>query len=173
MSITEEQRRALFDRLRAHLDEETATLLLEATMPANVELATRSDIRELRAETLLGFTELGGRLTGQITELGGRLTGQITELDGRLTGQITELDGRLTRQITELDGQLTGQITELDGQLTGQITELDGRLTGQITELGGRLTGLGKELTDTLYRRVVPAIAVLLTFATWIGVAAG
>jgi hypothetical protein len=151
MHVSEEQRRELHDLLRRHLDERTATLMLEVTVPANVELATRSDIQELRAEMLLRFTEL----------------------DGRLSGQITQLDGRLTRQITELDGRLSGQITELDGRLSGQITQLDGRLSGQITQLDGRLKGLGATLTSTLYFRVIPVIGVLLGVATFIGITVG
>jgi len=151
MKVSEEQRRALFERVSAHLDEETARLLLEVTVPANVELATRGDIQELRAEMLLRFTELDGRLSQQ-----------FTELDGRLTRQITELDGRLTRQIAGLGKDLT----ELDRRLTGQITELDRRLTGQITDLG-------KELTDKLYRRVLPSIAIMLGIATFLSRVAG
>ncbi len=81
MPVSEEQRRELFDRLRSVLDERTATLLLEVTMPANVELATRGDVQELRAEMLLHFTELAGRMT----ELDGRLTGRISELEKVLT----------------------------------------------------------------------------------------
>ncbi len=106
MQVTEEQRRALFDRLREQLDEETATLLLEVTVPANIALATRGDIQELRAEMLLRFTELDGRLTGQITELDGRLTGRIAELDRRLSSQISDLD----RRLTELGRDLTGKL---------------------------------------------------------------
>jgi len=180
MKVTEEQRRALFEQVRDHLDEDTATLLLEVTVPANVDLATRGDIQELRAEMLLHFTQLDGRLSGQMTELDrrmtsldGRLTTQITELDGRLTTQITELDGRLTTQITELDGRLSAQMTELDGRLTTQITKLDGRLTSQMTGLNGRMVGLaarvdevGADLRNVLLYRVIPAIAGLIGIAT-------
>jgi hypothetical protein len=169
MKVTEEQRRALFEQVRDHLDEDTATLLLEVTVPANVDLATRGDIQELRAEMLLHFTQLDGRLSAQITELDRRMT----SLDGRLTTQITELDGRLTTQITELDGRLTSQITELDGRLTSQITKLDGRLTSQITGLDGRMVGLaarvdevGADLRNVLLYRVIPAIAGLIGIAT-------
>ncbi len=113
MQVTEEQRRALFDRLREQLGEETATLLLEVTVPANIALATRGDIQELRAEMLLRFTELDGRLTGQITELDGRLTGRISDLDRR----VSDLDRRLSSQMSELDRRLT----ELGRDLTGKL----------------------------------------------------
>jgi len=176
MKVTEEQRRALFERVRDHLDEDTANLLLEVTVPANVDLATRSDIQELRAEMLWSFSQLDGRLSGQMTELDRRMT----SLDGRLSAQITELDrrmtsldGRLSAQITELDGRLSAQITELDGRLTTQITKLDGRLTSQITGLDGRMVGLaarvdqvGADLRNLLLYRVIPAIAGLIGIAT-------
>jgi hypothetical protein len=125
MKVSEEQRRELFERVRSLIDEETATLLLEVTVPANTELATRGDIQELRAEMLLRFTEL--------------------------------------------DGRLSGQIGELDRRLTGQIGELDRRLTGRIGELEQRVAALGKELTKALYTRVVPAIAIMIALATWLG----
>jgi len=178
MKVTEEQRRALFERVREHLDEDTATLLLEVTVPANVDLATRADIQELRAEMLWNFTQFEGRLTGRMTELDGRMTsleGRMTSLEGRLTERITELDGRLTAQITELDGRLTAQITELDGRLTAQITQLDGRLTAQITELDGRVAGLtaqvhavGADLKNLIVFRILPAIAAMLALTSWL-----
>jgi uncharacterized coiled-coil protein SlyX len=158
MKVTEEQRRALFERVRDHLDEDTANLLLEVTVPANVDLATRSDIQELRAEMLWSFSQLDGRLSGQMTELDRRMT----SLDGRLSAQITELDGRLSAQITELDGRLTTQITKLDGRLTSQITGLDGRMVG----LAARVDQVGADLRNLLLYRVIPAIAGLIGIAT-------
>jgi hypothetical protein len=107
MKVSEEQRRELFDRLRSVLDERTATLLLEVTVPANVELATRGDVQELRAEMLLHFTQL----------------------EGRLSGRIDALDDCLSARIGDL----------------------------------------GKELTNKLYPRVVPAIGILIALATVLG----
>jgi len=151
MKVSEEQRRELFDRLRMHLDERTATLMLEVTVPANVDLATRGDLQELRAELLLHLTQLDGRLTGQLTEL---------------DRKVTELDGRLTRQITELDERFTGQLTKLDGRLTGQIAQLEEGLTG-------RFARLEKGLTDTLYQKVIPVIVATIALATFIGEVTG
>ena len=37
MKVSEEQRRELFERLRVHLDEETANLLLEVTLILQVD----------------------------------------------------------------------------------------------------------------------------------------
>jgi hypothetical protein len=132
MHVSEEQRRELHDLLRRHLDERTATLMLEVTVPANVELATRSDIQELRAEILLRFTELDGRLSGQITQLDGRLSGRITELDGRLSGRMTRLEER----ITALDGRLTGLGAELTSTLYFRVIPVIGVLLGVATFIG-------------------------------------
>jgi hypothetical protein len=158
MKVTEEQRRALFERVRDHLDEDTANLLLEVTVPANVDLATRGDIQELRAEMLWSFSQLDGRLSGQMTELDGRLSAQITELD---------------RRMTSLDGRLTAQITALDGRLTKQMTGLDGRLT----DLEVRIDKVGTDLARKLYVVVIPVLSgvtlVLVGLATWIGILVG
>ena len=158
MKVTEEQRRALFERVRDHLDEDTANLLLEVTVPADVDLATRGDIQELRAEMLWSFSQLDGRLSGQMTELDGRLSAQITELD---------------RRMTSLDGRLTAQITALDGRLTKQMTGLDGRITG----LEVRIDKVGTDLARKLYVVVIPVLSavtlVLVGLATWIGTLVG
>lgn len=80
MQVSEEQRRRLHERLRERLDDATATLLMEMTVPANVDLATRSDLRELRAELLLGIAELGERIGARFAGLEERTAG----IDGRL-----------------------------------------------------------------------------------------
>jgi hypothetical protein len=92
--------------VRAHLDEETATLLLEVTVPANVELATRGDIQELRAELLL-------RLTGQIAELDRRLSGQIAGLTTRIGDFETDLTRRLYFRVVPLIGGMLAIATWL------------------------------------------------------------
>ena len=90
MQVSEAQRRELYDRVRAHLDEETATLLLEVTMPANVELATRGDIQELRAEMLLGFTQLEARQNERLSGVEQRLSG-VEQRFGRLESRLLKV----------------------------------------------------------------------------------
>ena len=87
MKVSEEQRRELFERLRVHLDEETANLLLELTMPANIELATRGDTQELRAEMLLRFAQIDGRIN-EIDAKVERLDAKIDRLDVKLTSRL-------------------------------------------------------------------------------------
>jgi hypothetical protein len=104
MQVSEAQRRELYDRVRAHLDEETATLLLEVTMPANVELATRGDIQELRAEMLLGFTQLEARQNERLAGVEQRLSGVEQRLSGveqRLSG-VEQRFGRLESRLLKV-----------------------------------------------------------------------
>ncbi len=96
MQVSEAQRRELYDRVRAHLDEETATLLLEVTMPANVELATRGDIQELRAEMLLGFTQLEARQNERLSGVEQRLSGVEQRLSG-VEQRFGRLESRLLK----------------------------------------------------------------------------
>jgi chromosome segregation ATPase len=163
MQVTEEQRRALFDRVRAHLDEETARLLMEVTVPANVALATRSDVQELRAEMLLRFTELEGRLTAQLRGLEQRMTSlerRVTSLDGRMDA----LEQRMTSIEQRMDA--------LEQRMTSIEQRMDA-LEQRVGSLDGRIAGVAKDVTDTLYRRVIPAIGVMLAVATWVALVAG
>jgi hypothetical protein len=102
MQVTEEQRRALYERLREHLDDETATLVMEVTVPANVELATPTDIHELRAELLLRITEVDGHLTLQIADLARRL--------GEIDSRIGERIGGLEIKIVEVGAMLSHKL---------------------------------------------------------------
>ena len=98
MRVSEERCRALFERVRAHLDEETATLLLEVTVPANVELATRGDIQELRAEMLLAFARIDARFGAQDARMD-RLEARMDALDARMDALDVRLTGRLYRVV--------------------------------------------------------------------------
>jgi hypothetical protein len=102
MQVTEEQRRALYERLREHLDDDTATLVMEVTVPANVELATPTDIHELRAELLLRITEVDGHLTLQIADLARRL--------GEIDSRIGERIGGLEIKIVEVGAMLSHKL---------------------------------------------------------------
>jgi len=174
MQVSEAQRRELFDRVRAHLDEETATLLLEVTVPANVDLATRGDIQELRAEMLLRSTQLDGRLS----DLGGRLDRRIDGVEFRLAGVEQRLTG-VEQRLTGIDLRLTGVEQRLD-VMEQRLTSLDDRLTGVEQRLTGvevSIVELGASLSRQLLTVAVPiligATALIVAFATWIGQAFG
>ena len=109
MKVREEQRRALFERLRAQLDEETATLMLEVTVPANVDLATRGDLQELRMEMLALFT----RLDGRINALEAKLEARINALEAKLDAKSNALEAR----IDDVEAQVKALGTELLGKI--------------------------------------------------------
>lgn len=134
MQVSEEQRRALYERLREHLDEATATLLLEVTVPANIELATRTDIHELRADLLLRITEVDGHLTLQIADL----ALQISEVARRLG----EADSRLGARIGDVQARLGARIDEL----SARISDVEARLGARIDEVNIRIDDLGASL---------------------------
>lgn len=149
MHVSEEQRRALHDRLREHLDEETADLVLEVTVPANMELATRPDLLELRAEILL------------------RLGVRIDELDARLGARIDELDTRLSARIDSLSARIDGLNARMDA-LTMRVEELGRQITGVEQAIGD----LGARLSRQLITRVVPlmlaGIGAFVALANWL-----
>ena len=179
MHVSEEQRRALHDRLREHLDEETADLVLEVTVPANMELATRPDLLELRAEILLRLgvriDELDARLSARIDELDTRLSTRIDELDARLSARIDSLSAR----IDELDARLSARIDSLSARIDGLNARVDG-LSTRIEELSKQVAGVEKAIDDLgallsrqLMTRVLPlmvaALGVFIGLATWLG----
>lgn len=139
MHVSEEQRRALHDRLREHLDEETADLVLEVTVPANMELATRPDLLELRAEILL-------RLGVRIDELDARLNARIDSLSARIDGLNARVDGLSTR------------IEELSKQVAGVEKAID--------DLGALLS---RQLMTRVFPLMVAALGVFIGLATWLG----
>jgi hypothetical protein len=99
MAITEQKKQRLLDRLRRVLDPETAELLMEVTVPANVDLASRSDI-----------AALGGELRGEIGQLRGEmgeLRGEMGELRGEMRAGFAALEHRLyTRVLPIMTGVL-------------------------------------------------------------------
>jgi hypothetical protein len=110
MKVREEQRRALFERLRAQLDEETATLMLEVTVPANVDLATRGDVQELRMEMLALFTRLDGRINAfdaKVDTKFNALVARIDDVDAQVKALGTELLGKISWVVIPVLAALT------------------------------------------------------------------
>jgi hypothetical protein len=144
MQVSEEQRRELYDRVRAHLDDETAALLLEMTVPANVELATRGDVQEFRAEMLLGFAQLDGRMVS--------------------------IDSRLSERITGVEQRLAGIEQRLAG-IDERITGIDERITGVESSIVGLAPTLLKEFYTVGIPIIGVIVTVIVGIGTWVGVA--
>ena len=141
MQVSEEQRRALYERLREHLDEATATLLLEVTVPANIELATRSDIRELRGELLLSLAEHGERIGARFAALEQRFSGveeRIARVEERIAG-VEERIAKVEERIAGIDERIAG---------------VDERLV----RIEASVLGLDVSMKHRLYKVVLPSI---------------
>ena len=81
-------------------------------MPANVELATRTDIHELRAEILLAFAALEGRVTERFAGVEERFAG----VEERFAG-VEERIGAVEERLTAVDAQVKALGTELLGKI--------------------------------------------------------
>lgn len=84
MSVTDHERRVLFDRLEAVLGSTEAAVLMELLPPVGwADVARRGDIAELRGE----MAELHGEMAGLRAEL----KGEVAELRRELRGIVPRL----------------------------------------------------------------------------------
>jgi hypothetical protein len=89
---SDEERRELFDLLEAGLGSRGARLLMSQLPPVGwADLATKSDIGELRAE----MAELRSELKGDMADLRVELKGEMTELRIELHDRLAGLAPRL------------------------------------------------------------------------------
>ena len=146
MKVSEEQRRTLFELLRYHLDEETARLVLEVTVPANTELATRGDTQELRAEMLLRFAQIDGR--------------------------ITEVEGTMLRQILALHDRMGGLEARISG-LEARMSDVEARMGGLEGRMGGLEAKLTERLYKVVVPVLIASNVLIVAVATWIGTVVG
>ncbi len=146
MKVSEEQRRTLFELLRDHLDEETARLVLEVTVPANTELATRGDTQELRAEMLLRFAQIDGR--------------------------ITEVEGTMLRQILALHDRMGGLEARISG-LEARMSDVEARMGGLEGRMGGLEAKLTERLYKVVVPVLIASNVLIVAVATWIGTVVG
>ena len=146
MKVSEEQRRTLFELLRDHLDEETTRLVLEVTVPANTELATRGDTQELRAEMLLRFAQIDGR--------------------------ITEVEGTMLRQILALHDRMGGLEARISG-LEARMSDVEARMGGLEGRMGGLEAKLTERLYKVVVPVLIASNVLIVAVATWIGTVVG
>jgi hypothetical protein len=146
MKVSEEQRRTLFELLRDHLDEETARLVLEVTVPANIELATRGDTQELRAEMLLRFAQIDGR--------------------------ITEVEGTMLRQILALHDRMSDVEARIGG-LEARMSDVEARMGGLEARMGGLEAKLTERLYKVVVTVLIASNVLIVAVATWIGTVVG
>jgi tRNA uridine 5-carbamoylmethylation protein Kti12 len=193
MMASEEQRRELYELLCTHLDQRTATLVLEVTVPANVELATRGDLQELRAELLLRFAQVEGRMV----EMDARLSQRLAELDKKIDDVNTSLDKKiddvhvsLDKKIDDVNVTLGKKIDDVNVSLGKKIDDVNVTLDKKIDDvnvllgkkiddvkndvirLDTRVAGLDTKLTGRIYKVVIPVLAswnlLVVAVAAWL-----
>ena len=146
MHVREEQRRRLHELLRERLGEEVAALVLEVTVPGNVDLATRGDVQELRAELLLHVTEVRAHL------------------------------GELGRRLDEIDARLGGRLGEIDARQGGRLDRVDGRVDGlgaRVDAVGDRIDRLEHLLLWRAVPLMLAGTGTFVALATWVALALG
>ena len=88
MSVTDHERRVLFDRLEAVLGPTEAAVLMELLPPVGwADVARRGDIAELRGE----MAELRAELKSEMAELGTELRAEVAELRSEVHGMFPRL----------------------------------------------------------------------------------
>ena len=105
-------------------------------------VATKVDIKELRAETKADIQELRSDLKADIQELRSELKADIQELRSELKADIQELRGETKADIQELRAETKGDIQELRSEmalLRADMALLEHRL---LTRLGGLIVVL-------------------------------
>lgn len=127
MSVTERDRRLVFDRLVEAIGPEAANSLMELLpFQPTTELVTRSD---MAASSSL--------LRGEMAELRGDLQSQMAELRTELRGEMAELRSDLQGEMAELRAELRGEMAELRGEMAA----LRGELKGEFYRWGAVIVG--------------------------------
>ncbi len=125
MSISETERRIVYDKIESLMGLETANYLMKLIpYPPADEIATRTD---MHAQTTM--------LRGEMAEMRGDLAGEMATLRTDLTGQMSELRTELTGEMSELRTELKDDMSELRSDLKSDWTRLESKLTGEMSEL--------------------------------------
>ena len=99
--------------ISAGVADEQATAAARA-IPSSGELATRSDIAELRAEFKSDITELRAEVKSDITELRAEVKSDIAELRADTRSDMKDLELRMTVRFFASVGMVVAGIKALD-----------------------------------------------------------
>ena len=114
MSISERERRIIYDNLEATVGIEAANYLMKMIpYPDPSELATRTDVH---AETAV--------LRGEMAELRGELRTEMSELRTELKQDMSELRTELRQDMSELRTEIRSDMAELRSEVAGFKAEV-------------------------------------------------
>ena len=165
MTITEENRLAIFASMINVHGEEVARLIMERTPPvAWDQIATKDDVVKALADyaTKQDLDELSNTLMAALTELRvevheefGKLRGEMGEKLGELRGEMGEEFGKLRGEM----GELRGEMGEKFGELRGEMTLLLASHYSKVLEsLNNQTTFIAEQMTThtrTMYRSLI------------------
>jgi hypothetical protein len=120
MAITERKKQRLLDRLRRVLDPETAELLMEVTVPANVDLASRSDITALGSELRGEMSKLRGEM-GELRGAMSELRGEMGELRGEMRAGFAALEQRIYTRVLPIMSGVLGLVVTAATIIAGRV----------------------------------------------------
>ena len=117
MTITDETRYHLHQKLEAMLGSDEAATLMEHLPPVGwADVATKRDLDHFALVAKQDLTLLATQLRLEMSNMRTELLGEIADLRTELLGEIAGLDGK----IAGLDGKIAG----LDGKIASSRTEL-------------------------------------------------
>ena len=158
MTITEENRLAIFASMINVHGEEVARLIMERTPPvAWDQIATKDDVVKALADyaTKQDLDELSNTLMAALTEL--RV--EVHEEFGKLRGEMGEKLGELRGEMGEKFGELRGEMTLLLASHYSKVLE---SLNNQTTFIAEQMTTHTRTMYRSLILVVMSMVALLV-----------
>ncbi len=121
---------------KAGMPQPQAEVLAESHVELmETTLATKQDLKDLKAELTGEMKDLRAELTGEMKDLEGKLTGEMKNLEGKLTGEMKDLEGRLNSEMKNLRGEMKDLKAELTSKIDKAIIKIIGTITAVMVGL--------------------------------------
>jgi hypothetical protein len=187
MSITDESRYHLHQRLEAVLGPQEATVLMEHLPPVGwADVATRRDLDhvasqirlelagiESRFQVALATTETSLRrdmatrndLESLRNELLGELRGDLASLETSLRGEMASLETSLRGEMASMEKSLRGDMASLETSLRGDLASMAQAIGAEIHRLDESIAVIRVDLHRDLRRIQTQLLGAFLTLA--------
>lgn len=142
MSLTQSHRLQLHDIMKDKIGATGADLLLEALPVDATQLATKTDVDNVRIE-----------LRGEMSEL----RGEFAELRGEMVGEFAAVRGEMAAEFAEMRGEMATEFADVRGEISELRTEL-------LVAVAGLSADLKMSMRNTIITIVAAALTIWLTF---------
>ncbi len=169
MTMNEERRYALHERLEAVLGPTEANTLMEHLPPTTwSDLVRQRDLDMMRISVSGDMTILRSDLRGEMAELRTELRSEMAELRTELKHDMAELRADMRRDMEELRTELRSEMAELRAELKHEMAELRAELKHDMAELRAELTqALDRRFSKQMWQFITTTIGLqALTIAT-------